>query len=51
MCAAAEFDRWLVEHDRIIRFGTWDAAYTTGFQDGWDDTTEHSPNPYAKEER
>ena len=47
---AAEFDRWLAEHDRQIAAEAWDE----GYEDRRDDEHEHRPgrkyaNPYKEQ--
>ena len=47
--AAAEFDRWLVEHDRVVAERAWDEAIR--HQQKYVGVGNRSPhNPYRKEQ-
>lgn len=53
--SAAEFDRWLAEHDRKVRAEAWDEGYQAGVHDeriaaGWDyPATPGRANPYKEQ--
>ena len=51
-----QFDRWLVEHDRVVAERAWDEGFSRGFYagqsypDGADASEPDIDNPYRKEQ-